>query len=202
MKTTKNAFTLTELLVAIVVIGAIAAMSIPSIMNNINRRLMVTQLKNTYAQVKQLVDDQRIMYNTKDLSQTDFANPAVLITKFDTAKPCGENECWAESYRTIASVQNENISPQNSVKLKNGASLAYELQSTAGPTYAYVTIDLNGKAKPNVIGRDLFVIYISKNGTLGQIFQTGSSMPIGCMSGDSSKCLNALMENNWDPNTY
>ncbi len=45
MKTNKSAFTLTELLIALGVIGAIAAISIPSLMSTINNKIHATELK-------------------------------------------------------------------------------------------------------------------------------------------------------------
>ena len=42
----KIAFTLIELLLALGIVGAIAALSAPSIMDNINRRVLTSQLKN------------------------------------------------------------------------------------------------------------------------------------------------------------
>ena len=42
----KKAFTLTELLLALAVVGAVAALSIPALLENINRKVLASQLKN------------------------------------------------------------------------------------------------------------------------------------------------------------
>ena len=44
----KIGFTLTELLIALTIIGAIAALSIPSLMGNLNRKQMVTPVSYTH----------------------------------------------------------------------------------------------------------------------------------------------------------
>ena len=67
MKTNKSAFTLTELLIALGVIGAIAAISIPSLMSTINNKIHATELKNTVASIQQLISDQMIAHKTKTL---------------------------------------------------------------------------------------------------------------------------------------
>lgn len=41
----KKAFTLTELLIALAIVGALAALAIPSLVEDINRKLLISQLK-------------------------------------------------------------------------------------------------------------------------------------------------------------
>ena len=94
----KNAFTLTELLVALGIVGAIAALSVPSLLISINNRLLTTQLKSTVGSVQQLIFDQLIAHKTKNLLETDFKNPATLLTNsnFSVAKTCADSakDCW------------------------------------------------------------------------------------------------------------
>ena len=42
----KKAFTLSELLIALAIVGAISALAIPSIVEDMNRRMLANQLKN------------------------------------------------------------------------------------------------------------------------------------------------------------
>ena len=65
MKHTKQAFTLTELLIALGIIGAIAAISIPSLMTSINNRILTNQLKSTVGAIQQLMNDEMVTKNTK-----------------------------------------------------------------------------------------------------------------------------------------
>ena len=74
----KKAFTLTELLIALSIVGAIAALSIPALIEDVNRRLLVNQLKNTVVTVQQLVDQQLIENNTKNL-QVRILQPLQLF---------------------------------------------------------------------------------------------------------------------------
>ena len=52
----KKAFTLTELLLALAVVGAVAALSIPALLENINRKVLASQLKNTVLTIQNLAD--------------------------------------------------------------------------------------------------------------------------------------------------
>ena len=48
----KKAFTLTELLLALAVVGAVAALSIPALLENINRKVLASKIQ--YLQYKTL----------------------------------------------------------------------------------------------------------------------------------------------------
>lgn len=147
-----QAFTLTELLIALGVIGAIAAISVPSLMNTINNRMHATQLKNTVASIQQLISDQMVSHKTKNLADTDFASEDKLLTgaNFAIVKTCekgtdASTNCWHTSatdtskvtYKgmagntgnavadSIASLHALVASHNRTVVLKNGVILAY-----------------------------------------------------------------------------
>ena len=82
-----KAFTLTELLVALGIIGAIAALSIPSLMNAINNRMMATQIKSNVTAIQQLISDQLVLHKTKTLEDTDIASATAFYSNFDLQLP-------------------------------------------------------------------------------------------------------------------
>ena len=88
MKYKLKAFTLTELLVALGIIGAIAALSIPSLMNAINNRMMATQIKSNVTAIQQLISDQLVLHKTKTLEDTDIASATTFYSNFDFATAC------------------------------------------------------------------------------------------------------------------
>ena len=67
-----SAFTLTELLIALAILGALAGMAIPSLMEGLQKKQLTLQLKNTIAGIQQIAHNQMIAKNTKDLTLTDF----------------------------------------------------------------------------------------------------------------------------------
>lgn len=140
------------MLIALGVIGAIAAISIPSLMNTINNRMHATQLKNTVASIQQLISDQMVSHKTKNLTDTDFASDEKLLTEanFAIVKTCekgtdASTNCWHTSatdtskvtYRGMAGntgnavaddvvkLLSMAVSRRRTVVLKNGATLAY-----------------------------------------------------------------------------
>ncbi len=193
-KTGSKAFTLTELLVALGIIGALAALAIPSLLNNINNRAQTIQLKNVVGSIQQLANDQLLKNKTKKLSETDFASVDTLLTdsNFDIAKTCSvsdaANECWrtgnsAENkitYRSIAGTAAANAaatlrvtlqSVKKSVVLKNGTIISYGLavegtEANGEKVYGIFGVDVNGNEAPNMVGRDFFWVYITEKGKI------------------------------------
>ena len=49
----KDGFTLAEVLITLVIVGVIAAMTIPTLMNNTNKQEYVSRLKKTYSTMAQ-----------------------------------------------------------------------------------------------------------------------------------------------------
>ena len=75
----KKAFTLSELLIALAIVGAIAALAIPSVIEDMNRRVLANQLKNVSLSIQQLIGEQLIHNKTQNLKYTDFASPTNLL---------------------------------------------------------------------------------------------------------------------------
>lgn len=184
------------MLIALGVIGAIAAISVPSLMNTINNRMHATQLKNTVASIQQLISDQMVSHKTKNLTDTDFASGEKLLTEanFAIVKTCekgtdASKNCWHTSATDTSKVKYRGINGSSgadgvatlfavmaaqhrTVVLKNGVTLAYN--SSPAEEYAegndklrgIFFIDLNGTEKPNISGRDFFWFYVTEHGKI------------------------------------
>ena len=206
----KKAFTLTELLVALCIVGAIAALSIPSLLNNINNKMLAAQIKSFVGSIEDLAGEQLVDNKTQDLSDTDFATPSSLLSgdNFDIAKTCSSaKDCWTETYRRLYDNAETSYSGYGtvSVVLKNGMIVSYELGGLGG-TYleAFGTfyVDVNGNDGPNIIGRDYFWVGISKKGQIinWSSYFTDDSMITACKKPEELEpvfCIMALMNNNW-----
>ena len=211
----QKAFTLTELIIALGIIGTLAALTIPSIMKNINKKILSTQIKNTTASIQQLVGDQMVKNRTKILSDTDFSNPSNLLSSnnFDITYVCSsDNPCWASAYKVIKTSGSNTYtsaltgttatvsSSETSVKLKNGVAIAYKLISDEDDTtnLGEFYIDVNGTEEPNVIGRDFFAFYLTRKGQI-----VGSASSDVCNNTSTTtieaglECFSAIMKNNW-----
>lgn len=211
----KKAFTLTEVLLALAIVGAIAAMAIPSLMNDINRRLLSSQIKNTTVMIQDLMDRQLTKNKTRRLSNTDFSDAAHLFSTQNVliANNCAiRNECWGTLYHSIG--HNPITVPKlPSVSLKNGVTIAYT-PSALGPKrdggdscYGLFYIDTNGPDKPNILGRDYFALRITE---FGQIIDGSNCTNPNAIASDAlltalcndgtgfpTACLTILQRRNW-----
>ncbi len=214
----KNAFTLTELLLALAVVGAVAALSIPALMENMNRRVLTSQLKNTVLAVQNLADSQLVNNKTQTLDNTSFANPAELLTgsNLEISNNCTTaTDCWAEKYKTLSNLASATINPPGGATkmLKNGVVINYSLSNygkeweDGDKCYGLFWIDVNGKDKPNILGRDFFAFRITKRGKivygtscdgLTADNTTDDKMLNYCKTnGYATACLAHIQRNNW-----
>lgn len=199
----KRAFTLTELLIALGIIGTIAALCIPSLMTTINNKSLAIQLQNNVAAVQQAIANQKIIKNTKDMSETAFANETDFYALFQSSKgeTCSASsttKCWGDSYRVIGggAPSYELVPEGNAIRLKNGATIAYKTgndDAYGNKQLCEIFIDVNGADEPNIVGRDLFAFFISKNGSISG---NRSVNPGTCDT--PSECFNALVKNNYN----
>ena len=175
----KKAFTLTELLLALVIVGAIAALTIPTVVNDMNKKTSITQLKKAVSIIELVILNEMMQSDTalthRDITDTKFAYPTTIFKEFDTTKICDSEqikECWyTDKYRALNVVETtaSHWTPGTVfAKLKNGTALSYEViedenyPNIVGAFY----IDINGDQGPNIIGRDAFGLYLTRKGQL------------------------------------
>ena len=167
------------------------------------------------ANIQQVAQDELITHRTRDLSDTDFGDPELLLTDkhFSIAETCSAStalkDCWKVNatgkdkivYKTIRGSITSFSLNRKSIFLKNGVLLSYILKSNDGKTVGYFTIDLNGNDKPNVWGRDAFVFYITPKGEITDIATITNVQPqIGkCQGGTNipAWCYSLLVSKNW-----
>ena len=80
MNIKKYAFTLAELLIAMVILGVIAALTIPVLLSNVFSRSYAAAGKNMISTIEQLAADELVDKRTRLLSSTDFADASKLLT--------------------------------------------------------------------------------------------------------------------------
>lgn len=210
----KKGFTLSELLMALTIVGVIATLTVPVMMNNIHNKMFANQVKNMSAIIEQLAQDELIAHRTRDLSDTDFGDPAKLLSDkhFSISKSCTSDESLANCWKTSATgkekvtykklnKQADSIGAGTTIILKNGVIMKYFLSSNDSDTVGMFVIDVNGNDKPNIIGRDLFAFYVTPKGHVTDTVQNNLSLTekiSRCKtSGDATYCYGALADGGW-----
>ena len=186
-----NAFTLAEVLITLVIIGVIAAMTIPTLMKNTNKQEYVTGLKKGYSILSQVTN--RIIAEEGSpkngwLQTGDVDSIYDRYKKYlNIAKDCGSSSGCLDSsgyksYYMVSGGWNFEQTRYRKLVLSDGMQIIFGdnplnnacTKNEWGTTEicAPIFIDVNGYKKPNKYGIDFFVFAVKENGLY----------PMGCES--------------------
>ena len=162
------AFTLSEILFALGVVGVIVALTIPNFTNDINRKMLSAQTKKTYVSIQdsfsqfmlnhgmQRLDSRSVQYfPVNEFSATtevmDDAFPDTLTYK----NLQGDEFTFLKTNRVFATCD-------------NGVTMMYGVIAEEGTNACYgeFVFDVNGFEGPNIAGRDLHAVYVTRKGQL------------------------------------
>ncbi len=168
-------FTLAEVLITLGIIGIVAAMTMPSLITNYQKKQTATQLKKAYSELCQALKMSEAEYGTMDNwdfsgsgdenreKRNDFINYYIL-PNIKTLKVCqpSSSECWADD--VLALNKAKKAPPQNGRDNSFVAVSGYSVYYWPDTEGVWFYIDINGLKKPNVVGRDIFRFRLYING--------------------------------------
>ena len=167
-KMKKFAFTLAEVLITLGIIGIVAALTLPTIIQNYQKRVTVEGLKKEYTLLQQALK----MYqadNGIDFDQIDTTLPAdkfmqtYVLPYIQTIGECqGTSECYHKTPLAIDRKTKHVINDKFYI-LKDGSFLGIIRNSPSGKVFY---IDINGAKGPNFAGRDIFFFYFVNKKTI------------------------------------
>ena len=175
----KIAFTLAEVLITLGIIGVVAAMTMPSLIQHHREKAMVTSLEKFVSTISQAVD----LYKADNECVDSISTCISYISKGD--ENCDNFAPIAAKMNVIASVKKANKSTADwlpdkaynyygeeqegiygGVSKKNVGTCAYLLNDGTtfavdiNPTNFDIMVDVNGKKLPNRVGQDIFPLLI------------------------------------------
>lgn len=192
----KNAFTLAEVLVTVGIIGVVAAMTVPNLMENYQRQSYITQLRKVYSEFSQAAESAMADSNTQRFREArSIRNGTFLEDYFKTTQTCVLNsvsDCFADTYTTISGT---------SLRLRDYISgscavVASGYSVCVGNTY-FLAVDVNGKQGPNVMGRDLFFMKYDDDGTIISDYGNADPSADDCVDGDYTACFAKILNDGW-----
>lgn len=159
-------FTLAEVLVTLGIIGVISAMTIPTLMQNHQRKTYVTQLHKVYNQLNQALLQYQTDKNAVNLSEAGLISSGLsnfFKTYFNVVQDCGSDgtPCFADSYRKLSGVKSDFLCLSDCVVLADGTAIG--LASSNKDNIIQLSVDINGAQGPNIFGRDAFALFIYQN---------------------------------------
>ena len=174
MKRVKLAFTLSEVLITLGIIGIVAALTIPHVIDNYNKQVTITKLQKAYTTLNQAFRQSEVdngssefwqetdKIGTDEYFNTYWKKYFNHITFCKTAKECGYKS--AAPFSKFNGTQTGTIGIDSSrVFFKTSDDVFYlfvdKTTNEKGEQHPipYVLIDINGAKAPNMYGIDVFI---------------------------------------------
>ena len=181
-----SAFTLAEVLITLGIIGVVAAMTMPSLIQDKQNKERVSQLKKVYSTLSQAYlqavsekgtpdewgmtgmyeESSHYIFATAFRPYLKLSKDCIDIPENAVRKECGSQENLSSyiNARSVILIDGTLVT----FRIYNGACTANYSGSSSNNalknTCGAITIDLNGKRLPNKNGEDRFMFYFTKNG--------------------------------------
>lgn len=219
MKSNKQftAFTLAEVLITLGIIGIVAALTLPSLIINYQKKVYAEKVKKSFSTIEQAIRLSEANngswrswdYGTTINNSTEVKNFAetYLVPYFNVTQNCQNGTgCWPtiKTWPGNALSYNENVAFYKFI-LADGTAIHVSIPVLGS---AAIHFDINGKEGPNIYGKDSFayLLYPSPSSyKLGTAFYTTMarstliSAGTGCnkTSVQPDLCLTLLLMDNW-----
>jgi len=195
----KNAFTLVEIVIALVIIGIISALTIPTLISD-QKQQYVSGLKKAYTTLYNATEQIKASNSGTMVGLWTHNNGVdndILRDKYCTYLKCtkkcatgaGEGSCYAAGSQYYAKedagIYHSDAQLNDSVILSDGMSLSFfadqpdcsvnwYVKNGKNVACAGVTVDVNGFKGPNIVGRDIFIFLIYKDGIIPDGIDAGA----------------------------
>ena len=197
-KRRKAAFTLSEVLITLGVIGVVAALTMPSLIANYQKKVWVNQLKTTYSKLNEGFRQIMAQEGCTDLicaglmdSSYNFVFNESNINKIVTtlklsnvATPSNSNSIYDYEISAVNKTQSglfSNLGTSSTYsQYLHGTSPDGVIIGIAFPTNVgnsnpiMILLDINGFKKPNVYGRDVFCLTLIDTGQVVNMYSRAS----------------------------
>ncbi|MDD3149520.1 MAG: prepilin-type N-terminal cleavage/methylation domain-containing protein [Candidatus Gastranaerophilales bacterium] len=197
-------FTLAETLIVIAIVGIIASIATPMLFGTTSDAQLKAKWKKIYADLSQAT--MLVINDNEGTLAGAFANVTTMRDAYaphlNYLKSCNSGEalgvCWHLNDGSTSFLDKtlmKTWSDYPSLILNNGVMLRFYYLNSACtntsksiPACGYIIVDINGFSKPNMVGRDIFVVHIVENGikpwgVQGDIYESKCEGSTGSWSG-------------------
>ena len=222
----KLGFTLAEVLITLGIIGVISAMTLPTLFSKISKSQFEARTKVAYSLIYQTMQLANADDNTSGTTILDFndSNIKEWFSKFiqphlKVIETCFNTfACWHEKGEVKDLNGNKALYSDNAgmglntLSFTTAKGISFSIDGWGTPSSLnsifginttqeslVVYFDVNGKNKPNKIGKDIYVaVYIPERGLLAAgADKTPAEVEQNCLKGNGYWCLSYIKRNNW-----
>lgn len=217
-----RAFTLTEVLITLGVIGIVAAMTLPTVVNKYKKKETVTRLKKAYSVINQAIirseADNGAMRYWFISNPVEQQEDSVMYGKIalDYIVPYMSGTRIKYSYYSDLDAYGKTVVNMGGIEMGGApASRYYAITgdgmyiSAGHVNWVYIVpffqVDINGRKGPNVFGKDIFYFMISNKNKLAgynyygynreQILENSCNKT---SSGRNEACTALIMMDGWE----
>ena len=150
MKNYKSGFTLAEVLITLVIIGVVAALTIPTALNNIEQRHLIIGWRKAYSEVSRA-----LLLAKANGENFDDGRVLARLPKYMNMKNCGADANY-DIYRLNGQLWWRNMYSSSCRVIESGMYITIDYNLA-------MVVDVNGSKKPNTIGKDVFFALIDRD---------------------------------------
>ena len=180
----KKGFSLSEVLITLGVIGAVSAITLPSVINNIQEKQFHSKFKKAYAAFSQAA--QRIYAEDGEFTSYDYPMWANYVCKLGnymkitaSGQNCGNKYKYVKWHKNGEWFDIKNNSPSipnTDYYATNFTFITYDGTMYMLNCHNQVLVDVNGFKKPNKVGKDIYYFHL-KSSTNMPFYPINSKVP-------------------------
>jgi len=166
----KNGFTLAEVLITLGIIGVTSAITLPTLINKYQEKVLVTSYLRVYSILNNAYRSAADEYGYYDNWSQTGSDTVNKLKKYLKLKDCevgfGRGKCFPDiSYKELDGLRSIHFSAASdngkvgqTFQLASGEAILVNIEDSVS-----FIVDLNGSKKPNIIGQDLHIFSITKD---------------------------------------
>ena len=161
-------FTLAEVLITLGIIGIVAAMTLPTVIGNYQKKQTVARLQKVYTILSQAVKLSENENGSVDdwdfnLNSQEFYNRYLKKYLVETKNKKISQITNFPNYKNLNGTRNNGyILSGNSLCSELADGVLIFISFFGNSNYKAIGIDINGYSKPNIVGKDVFYFSIQK----------------------------------------
>ena len=163
-----NAFTLAEVLITLGIIGVVAAVTMPTLIKNYQKKETVTKLKRAYAEVQQVIKMSEAEHgemsgwgvpsSAEDLERQQFVDE-YIVKYFKPIKKCvpASDECFKHPLGLNGADFMAYPYPEKDIAFITQSGMSYIVWIHGSNNGGWIYVDLDGPNRgKNIVGKDIF----------------------------------------------
>ena len=210
----KRAFTLAEVLITLGIIGVVAAMTIPNLITGYQKKATVTKLQKAISTLNQAYKlsydefgdpEDAFSLGAEEYFNTYWAPFIKVLTYCSTPEVCGYSSNTPFTFIDGSKISTVLVSHSARTTFYTPDGFLYIIFTGGGDgngnmvANKQVYVDINGGDKPNMMGKDLFILTrVDDKGILPYGYNASDSTNIkSCSRSNGSHCAERIKRAGW-----